>query len=107
MRASLNEIEQLVGQPERGAVALYRLPDDNVFTLVLQRQSPLVVAQAYEAVDGAKGYVVAPFSLSAGTPLLVVPGAGHGMSYATDRSRYEAALLDFWKEFDAKDLSAQ
>lgn len=74
MRASLNEIEQLVGQPERGAVALYRLPDDNVFTLVLQRQSPLVVAQAYEAVDGAKGYVVAPFSLSAGTPLLVVPG---------------------------------
>lgn len=39
--------------------------------------------------------------------LLVVPGAGHGMSYAIDRLRYEAALTDFWKEFDAKAPSAQ
>ena len=32
--------------------------------------------------------------------LLVVPGAGHGMSYVVDRERYESALIDFWKNFD-------
>lgn len=32
--------------------------------------------------------------------LLVVPGAGHGMSYFLDREGYEAAVLQFWREFD-------
>lgn len=32
--------------------------------------------------------------------LLVVPGAGHGMSYTTDQNGYETALQDFWSEFD-------
>lgn len=32
--------------------------------------------------------------------LLVVPGAGHGMSYLVDRERYEKAVQDFWEEFD-------
>lgn len=32
--------------------------------------------------------------------LLIVPGAGHGMSYLTDRAGYEAALLRFWEDFD-------
>jgi fermentation-respiration switch protein FrsA (DUF1100 family) len=32
--------------------------------------------------------------------LLVVPGAGHGMSYFVERESYEAAMLQFWKEFD-------
>ena len=32
--------------------------------------------------------------------LLIVPGADHGMSYFTEPKRYEAAVLDFWKEFD-------
>lgn len=33
--------------------------------------------------------------------LLVVPGAGHGMSYYVDRAGYEAATLDFWRQYDA------
>lgn len=32
--------------------------------------------------------------------LLVVPGAGHGMSYLVDREGYEKALLQFWRDFD-------
>lgn len=32
--------------------------------------------------------------------LLVVPGAVHGMSYLTDRERYEKEVLQFWQEFD-------
>ena len=32
--------------------------------------------------------------------LLVVPGAGHGMSYVVDRKLYEQAVLQFWHDFD-------
>ena len=32
--------------------------------------------------------------------LLVVPGAGHGMSYFLDKEGYEAAMQQFWREFD-------
>ena len=32
--------------------------------------------------------------------LFIVPGADHGMSYCSNREGYEAALRDFWKEFD-------
>lgn len=32
--------------------------------------------------------------------LLVVPGAGHGMSYFVERKGYETAMLQFWSEFD-------
>ena len=32
--------------------------------------------------------------------LLIVPGAGHGMSYLTEKDRYEAVLLDFWQKYD-------
>ncbi len=32
--------------------------------------------------------------------LLVVPGAEHGMSYVVDKEGYEAAVKDFWREFD-------
>ena len=33
--------------------------------------------------------------------LLVVPGAGHGMSYLTDTQGYQNALKQFWADFDA------
>ncbi len=29
--------------------------------------------------------------------LLIVPGAGHGMSYCVDKADYEATTLDFWR----------
>lgn len=32
--------------------------------------------------------------------LLVVPGAEHGMSFLMDRSRYEQAMIDFWRKYD-------
>ena len=32
--------------------------------------------------------------------LFVVPGAGHGMSYYRDKDGYEAAVQDFWRQFD-------
>jgi hypothetical protein len=32
--------------------------------------------------------------------LFVVPGADHGMSYATDQAGYQAALRSFWHDFD-------
>ena len=32
--------------------------------------------------------------------LLIVPGAGHGMSYVLDKAGYEQAVKMFWKEFD-------
>lgn len=32
--------------------------------------------------------------------LFVVPGADHGMSYSVDESGYQAAMRDFWNEFD-------
>lgn len=32
--------------------------------------------------------------------LLIVPGAGHGMSYYLDRGRYQAAMRRFWLEHD-------
>ncbi|MGI6028016.1 MAG: alpha/beta hydrolase [Candidatus Heteroscillospira sp.] len=32
--------------------------------------------------------------------LLIVPGAEHGMSYLTDKSGYENAVMNFWREFD-------
>lgn len=32
--------------------------------------------------------------------LLVVPGAGHGMSYVVNREAYEQAVTQFWKDFD-------
>lgn len=35
--------------------------------------------------------------------LLIVPGAGHGESYFTERQRYEEFVLDFWKDFDKSD----
>lgn len=34
--------------------------------------------------------------------LLIVPGAGHGMSYLVDKDGYEAAVKSFWKEFDGR-----
>ena len=34
--------------------------------------------------------------------LLIVPGAGHGMSYILDKEGYEKAVLEFWNEFDRK-----
>ena len=35
--------------------------------------------------------------------LLVVPGAGHGMSYAVDKARYEQTVLQFWQDYDSMD----
>ena len=32
--------------------------------------------------------------------LFIVPGADHGMSYFMDREGYEAAGLDFWRQYD-------
>ena len=32
--------------------------------------------------------------------LLIVPGAGHGMSYMIDRKLYEKTVKEFWEEFD-------
>ena len=32
--------------------------------------------------------------------ILIVNGAEHGLSYLCDRESYEAAVLDFWREFD-------
>lgn len=32
--------------------------------------------------------------------LLIVPGAGHGMSYVIDRKSYEQEVKRFWKDFD-------
>ena len=32
--------------------------------------------------------------------LLIVPGAEHGVSYLVDREGYEAAVKEFWQEFD-------
>lgn len=32
--------------------------------------------------------------------LLIVPGAGHGMSYVIDRKSYEQEVKQFWKDFD-------
>lgn len=32
--------------------------------------------------------------------LLIIPGAGHGMSYMIDRKLYEKTVKEFWKEFD-------
>lgn len=32
--------------------------------------------------------------------LLIVPGAGHGMSYLTERARYERTLKDFWRKWE-------
>lgn len=34
--------------------------------------------------------------------LLIVPGAGHGMSYILDKEEYEKTVLEFWKDFDGK-----
>lgn len=35
--------------------------------------------------------------------LLVVPGAGHGRSYAVDKERYEQTVLQFWRDYDSTD----
>lgn len=32
--------------------------------------------------------------------LLIVPGAGHGMSYVIDKKSYEKTLMQFWTDFD-------
>ena len=32
--------------------------------------------------------------------LLVVPGAGHGMSYVVDQALYEQTVLQFWHDYD-------
>lgn len=32
--------------------------------------------------------------------LLIVPGADHGMSYFVEKDNYEAAVKDFWQQFD-------
>ncbi len=32
--------------------------------------------------------------------LLIVPGAGHGLSYLVEQERYERAIKDFWADFD-------
>lgn len=32
--------------------------------------------------------------------LLIVPGAGHGMSYYVDKDGYESAVMRFWKKYD-------
>ena len=32
--------------------------------------------------------------------LLIVPGAGHGLSYSTDTEGYQRMVLDFWRDFD-------
>jgi len=34
--------------------------------------------------------------------LLVVPGAGHAMSYIVDKEKYEDAIRRFWQEQDEK-----
>ena len=36
--------------------------------------------------------------------LLLVPGAGHAVSYHKDQKRYEDAVLDFWRMFDQTPL---
>lgn len=32
--------------------------------------------------------------------LLIVPGAGHAVSYLTEKERYERALMDFWRKWE-------
>ena len=34
--------------------------------------------------------------------MLLVEGAGHALSYPTDPEAYQAALLDFWRDFDGE-----
>ena len=48
---------------------------------------PSMTAENYAACAGPKR-------------LLTVPDAGHGLSYIVDQPAYEAAILDFWREFD-------
>ena len=36
--------------------------------------------------------------------LLIVPGADHAMSYCVDRAAYERAVLDFWRNFDKREI---
>ena len=33
--------------------------------------------------------------------LLLIPGAGHGMSYFRDGDAYRSAILEFWQQWDA------
>ena len=48
------------------------------------------VEMTYENYKAAKGK----------KRLLIVPGAGHGMSRYVDREAYDRAVLDFWRDFD-------
>lgn len=48
---------------------------------------PEMTKRSYEACAGPKR-------------LLLVEGAGHALSYPTDPVAYQAALLDFWQDFD-------
>ena len=34
--------------------------------------------------------------------LLIVPGAGHGQSYWTEREKYETTMQEFWADFDGQ-----
>jgi len=36
--------------------------------------------------------------------LLVVPSAEHGMSYHTDKAAYEQMMIQFWNNYDIKQV---
>jgi isochorismate synthase len=65
-------IEQLAKYFRKGtSFACYRLPDEQPVTVVICDSDPLVLSSC-ESLNGVEGFVIAPFSISSASPLVVI-----------------------------------
>ena len=59
--------------------ALYRLPYADTYTEIRRQGEPLVL-QTLEDLQDKEGFVIAPFSITKETPLLLIPSVGSSIT---------------------------
>lgn len=76
--------------------AIYRLPHEDYCTLMIQDDGQPEVLQSYAALNGKSGFVIAPFSISPATPLLLLHPEQTKTLLIDDISHFDMSSMPFY-----------
>ena len=80
-----------------------RLREQDLETVVIHAHDGIELVGHWHPCEAPKQVIIAMHgrrSCTAPKRLLIVPGAGHGVSYLVEKERYEKAVKEFWADFD-------
>ncbi len=68
----------------RKPFAIYRIPGENRAHFLMQDKENISLIYDLKDLNGRKGFVIAPFSVSKSVPIILIPGEGAILSFITD-----------------------